>query len=106
MDEQIIFSLLEQKNFKELKPILAEMNGADVAHILSEVDENELPVVFRLLPKDLAAETFVEMDSDLQELLIGRFSDKELKQIMDELYVDDAVDLIEEMPASLVRRIL
>ncbi len=106
MDEQIIFSLLEQKNFKELKPILAEMNGTDVAHILSEIDENDLPVVFRLLPKDLAAETFVEMDSDLQEILIRRFSDKELKQIMDELYVDDAVDLVEEMPANLVRRIL
>ncbi len=106
MDEEIIFSLLEQKNFKELKPILAEMNGADVAQVLADVSETDLPIVFRLLPKDLAAETFVEMDSDMQESLVRRFSDKELKQIVEELYVDDAVDLIEEMPASLVRRIL
>lgn len=106
MDFEILFSLLEQKNVKELRPILAAMNPADIALFLTEVDETNLPIVFRLLPKDLAAETFVEMDSDLQELLIASFSDKELKLIMDELFIDDTVDIIEEMPANVVRRIL
>lgn len=106
MDKEILFSLLEQKNIKELRPIMAAMNPADIALFLSEVDEENLPLVFRLLPKDLAAETFVEMDSDLQELLIASFSDKELKIIVDELFLDDTVDIIEEMPANVVRRIL
>jgi len=106
MDKEILFSLLEQKNVKELRPILAAMNPADIALFLSEVDKVNLPLVFRLLPKDLAAETFVEMDSDLQELLISSFSDKELKIIIDELFLDDTVDIIEEMPANVVRRIL
>ncbi|MCI5790694.1 MAG: magnesium transporter [Clostridiales bacterium] len=106
MDKEVLLSLLEQKNIKELRPILAAMNPADIALFLSEVDEENLPLVFRLLPKDLAAETFVEMDSDLQELLISSFSDKELKIIIDELFLDDTVDIIEEMPANVVRRIL
>lgn len=106
MDKEVLLSLLEQKNIKELRPILAAMNPADIALFLSEVDEENLPLVFRLLPKDLAAETFVEMDSDLQELLIASFSDKELKIIIDELFLDDTVDIIEEMPANVVRRIL
>ena len=106
MDEEILYSLLEQKNVRELKPILDAMNPADIAQFLSEVDEKDLPIVFRLLPKDLASETFVEMDPDLQELLIAGFSDRELKIIIDELFLDDTVDLIEEMPANVVNRIL
>lgn len=106
MDEEILYSLLEQKNVRELKPILDAMNPADIAQFLSEVDEKDLPIVFRLLPKDLASETFVEMDPDLQELLIASFSDRELKLIIDELFLDDTVDLIEEMPANVVNRIL
>lgn len=106
MDEEIIFSLLEQKNIRELRPILVAMNPADIAQVLSDVDETDLALVFRLLPKDLAAETFVEMDSDMQEHLIATFSDKELKLIIDELFLDDTVDIIEEMPANVVRRIL
>ena len=86
MDEEILYSLLEQKNVRELKPILDAMNPADIAQFLSEVDEKDLPIVFRLLPKDLASETFVEMDPDLQELLIASFSDRELKLIIDELF--------------------
>ena len=65
-----------------------------------------LPLIFRLLPKELAAEAFVEMDADLQELLIQGFSDNELKEVLDELYLDDAVDIVEEMPANVVKRIL
>lgn len=106
MDEEILFSLLEQKNIKELRPILVAMNPADIAQFLGEVEEEDLPLLFRLLPKDLAAETFVEMDPDLQEHLIATFSDRELKLIVDELFLDDTVDIIEEMPANVVRRIL
>lgn len=106
MDEEKLFPLLENKNIKELRPLLVAMNPADIAHFLGEIDEEELPVVFRLLPKDIAADTFVEMDSDMQELLISSFSDRELKLIIDDLFVDDTVDIIEEMPANVVRRIL
>lgn len=106
MDEEILFSLLEKKNIKELRPILVSMNPADIAQFLGEVEEADLALVFRLLPKDLAAETFVEMDSDMQEHLIATFSDRELKLIIDELFLDDTVDIIEEMPANVVRRIL
>ena len=74
--------------------------------ILAELSADRLPLVYRLLPKELAAETFVEMDPEEQELLIQSFSDTELKEVLDELYVDDTVDLIEEMPASVVKRIL
>lgn len=106
MDKEILFSLLEQKNIRELRPILIAMNPADLALFLMEVKEIDLPVVFRLLPKDLAAETFVEMDREMQEILISSFSDRELKVIIDELFIDDTVDIIEEMPANVVKRIL
>ncbi|MBQ2697679.1 MAG: magnesium transporter, partial [Clostridia bacterium] len=78
----------------------------DIAVLFDDLDKSILPLLFRLLPKELAAETFVEMDSDAQEMLIRGFSDSELKEVIDELYLDDAVDLIEEMPANVVRRIL
>jgi magnesium transporter len=82
------------------------MIAADVAVIMQEIEQEQLPLLFRLLPKELAAETFVEMDSDLQEMLIRGFSDNELKDVVDELYVDDAADIVEEMPANVVKRIL
>lgn len=106
MDEEILFSLIKEKNIKELRPILAAMNAVDIAQLLADVSKEDLPVVFRLLPKDLAADSFVEMDTDMQELLITSFSDKELKIILDELFIDDTVDIIEEMPANVVKRIL
>ena len=101
-----ILDFLEQKKFAQLKPLLSALEPADLAEIFSELSEVDLPVVFRLLPKELAAEAFVEMNSSQQELLIRSFSDKELKLILDELFVDDTVDIIEEMPANVVRRIL
>ncbi len=101
-----ILDYLEEKKFSLLKPLLAELEPADLAEIFAELDEKDLPIVFRLLPKELAAEAFVEMNSAQQELLIRSFSDKELKLILDELFVDDTVDLIEEMPANVVKRIL
>ena len=82
------------------------MNPSDIASIFDELEEEHLPLLFRLLPKEQAAETFVEMDPEAQELLIRGFSDSELREVLDELYVDDAVDIVEEMPANVVRRIL
>ncbi|MCD8116305.1 MAG: magnesium transporter [Oscillospiraceae bacterium] len=104
--EATISALAEQKKYPALRDILVTMNPADVAALFDELEEHTLPLLFRLLPKDQAAETFVEMDTDTQELLIRGFSDSELKEVVDELYVDDAVDLVEEMPANVVKRIL
>lgn len=101
-----IEALIESKKYSTLKEIFVTMQPADIALTLGELEENRLPLMFRLLPKELAAETFIEMDPEEQELLIRGFSDAELKEVVDELYVDDAVDLIEEMPANVVRRIL
>ena len=101
-----LLTLLEEKKYPTVKEILVTMNPADIASAFEEMDESRLPVLFRLIPKELAAETFVEMESDLQELLIRGFSDNELKEVLDELYVDDAVDIVEEMPANVVKRIL
>ena len=104
--ESTLSALIEGKKYAALRDILVTMNPADVAAVFEETDELALPLLFRLLPKELAAETFVEMEPELQELLIRGFSDSELKEVIDELYVDDAVDIVEEMPANVVQRIL
>ena len=101
-----VSKLLDNKEYHKLKAYLNDLNPADIASLLAEIPEEKLPVVFRLLGKDLASETFVEMDDETQEFLIHGFSDSELKEVVDELFVDDAVDLIEEMPANVVKRIL
>ena len=106
MLEERILGLIEGKKFGLLKEMLSEINPVDLALIFAEVTEKDLPVIFRILPKELAAEVFVEMDSDMQQLLIEAFSDKELREVMDELFMDDTVDIIEEMPASVAKRIL
>lgn len=98
--------LLTEKKYAALRDILATMNASDIAALFDEIEQDKLPRLFRLLPKELAAETFVEMDADAQELLILGFSDNELKEVVSELYVDDAADLVEEMPANVVKRIL
>ena len=104
--EKTLLRLLELKKYQSLRDIMATMNPSDIAEILSELDERQLPLVFRLLPKELAAEAFAEMEPEPQELLIRSFSDTELKQVLSEMFVDDAVDMVEEMPANVVRRIL
>ncbi len=104
--EDKILELLTQRKFTELKVVLSEINPADLVEYLDAIPQNELLLVFRILPKELAAETFVEMDSDMQMQLITAFSDKELRDMLAELFVDDAVDIIEEMPASVAKRIL
>lgn len=103
---ELLEELLRNKKWQELKAILAEMNEQDIAELFMELGERDLTLIYRLLPKELAAEVFVNMEPEYQEMLIRAFSDTELREVLDELYVDDAVDLIEEMPATLVKRIL
>ena len=104
--EKALIRMMEDKKYSTLRDILATMNPSDVAAIFAGLKDEKIPVMFRLLPKELAAETFVEMETEDQELLIRGFSDNELKEVLDELYVDDAADLVEEMPANVVKRIL
>ena len=104
--ENTLQTLLAEKKYTTIRDILVTMNPADIAAVFSGCKTEQLPLLFRLLPKELAAESFVEMESDQQEALIRGISDKELRQVMDELYVDDAVDIVEEMPANVVQRIL
>ena len=104
--EKALLHMLEEKKYATLRDILATMNPSDVAGVFSNLEEKQIPLMFRLLPKEQAAETFVEMEPDAQELLIRGFSDNELKEVLDELYVDDAADIVEEMPANVVKRIL
>ena len=106
MMEKALRHMLEEKKYQTLRDLLVTMNPSDVAGVFAGLEERQIPLLFRLLPKELAAESFVEMESDAQELLIRSFSDNELKEIVDELYVDDAAELVEEMPANVVGRIL
>ena len=104
--EKALRQMLEDKKYNTLRDILITMNPSDIAAVFAGLKDEKIPVMFRLLTKELAAETFVEMEPDDQELLIRGFSDNELKEVLDELYVDDAADLVEEMPANVVKRIL
>lgn len=97
---------LKEKKYVAAGNILKDMEPADIAILLEECTKEEVLLLYRILPKELAAEVFVEMDGDTQEQLIKAFSDRELKEVLDELYMDDTVDIIEEMPASVVKRIL
>ena len=106
-ESEEIIELLSARNFSLLKPLVSSMNAIDLAKVFEDIKEqSDLTLLFRILPKDLASETFVEMDSDLKETLIHTLNDKELRAVMDELFLDDTVDLIEEMPASVVKRVL
>ncbi len=104
--ENTLQALLNEKKYTTIRDIMITMKPVDIAAVFSGVETDKLPLLFRLLPKELAAESFVEMESDQQEALIRGISDSELRQVMDELYVDDAVDIVEEMPANVVQRIL
>lgn len=101
-----IKALLLLKKYSELRGVLNDMNPADIALIFEELPEEKIPILFRLISKDAAAQTFSFMESDKQEMLIKGFSDNELKEVFEELYVDDAADIVEEMPANVVKRIL
>lgn len=101
-----ISSLYNNKSYSKIKEILSEFNPADIAVLFDEFSSEQRLLFFRLLPKEEAAETFVELENDTQEALIRAFSDNELREVIDELYLDDTVDIIEEMPATIVKRIL
>ena len=104
--EKALLAMLEDKKYSTLRDILITMNPTDIAGLFDGLEEKQIPLMYRLLPKELAAETFVEMETEAQELLIRGFSDNELKEVLEELYVDDAADIVEEMPANVVKRIL
>ena len=106
LDLEKALEYAEAKNVTELKAILRDAEPADIAALFDMIPQEQLPVVFRLLNKELAAEVFVEMDPDSQEHLILTFTDNELRGILDEIYLDDTVDILEEMPANVVTRIL
>ena len=106
-DLDLLLELTSQKQFRRLKELLAEMNEVDIAEFLDELEPEQQAVVFRLVPRQLAAEVFTYLEnSEDQEKLINALSDKELRAVLDELYLDDAVDIIEEMPANVVSRML
>ena len=105
MQEKIL-QLLEDRKYGEIAALVKDMNPADAAAMLQELPESKMPLVFRLLPKELAAETFAYMEGDAQEVLIQGFTDKELDEVIGEMFLDDAVDMIEEMPANVVKKIL
>ncbi len=98
--------LLRSKQYAALRDLLLPMEPADIAAMLEESGEESMPLLYRLLPKELAAEVFVELEADSQEMLINGFSNNELKEVLDELYLDDVADIVEEMPATVVIRIL
>ena len=104
--EKTILTLLDEKKYQTLKDILVTMEPSDIVAVFEELKEEKVPLLFRLLPKETAAEVFAELEPDWQELLIKGFSDTELREVVNELYVDDAADLVDEMPANVVKRIL
>ena len=101
-----IIDNVENKKFSSLKPLLAEMEPADIAELINDIDKEKVIIIFRLLPKDLASEVFVEMNIDRQKMLINSFTDTEFSNIINDLFVDDTLDIIEEMPSNVVIRIL
>ena len=104
--QKALLKMLEEKKYATLRDILVTMNPSDIAGLFEDLEEKQIPLMFRLLTKEQAAETFVEMEPEAQELLIRGFSDNELKEVLDELYADDAAEIVEEMPANVVKRIL
>lgn len=106
MDKDIFIRLLAQREFKAVRSILDVMNEVDIASLLSTLSDKELALAFRLIPKDKAAEVFSNMDTSMQTYLVTMFTEKELKELLDDLYMDDTVDMLEELPANLVKRIL
>ena len=101
-----IKDMLRRKQYAAVRDLLLPLEPPDIAMLLEESGPELMPLLYRLLPKETAAEVFVELEPESQEMLINGFSNTELKEVLDELYLDDAVDIVEEMPASVVIRIL
>ncbi len=106
LEAEDLLELLLQKKYTEFMKEIDTYNPVDAAEFLSTLSENKISLAFRLLKKDIAAEVFAELDSDLQEQIIMRLSDKEIGEMLEELYIDDAVDMLEEMPANVVKRVM
>lgn len=107
MENQILVDLLQTRKYKTARDIFEVMNAIDIASVLSDLEENkELAVAFRLIPKDKAADVFTEMSDSMQAYLINAFTESELRDILEDLYLDDTVDILEDLPANLVTRIL
>ena len=106
MDKDIFVTLLTQHQFKAVRSILDVMNEVDIASLLSDLNDKELALAFRLIPKDKGAEVFANMNNSMQTYLVEMFTEKELRELLDDLYMDDTVDMLEELPANLVIRIL
>ena len=106
MIKEQILALLEERKFKELKELLETVHPVDIAEMLEDISKKQMILIFRLLAKEEAADVFTDMNSDMREYLINTLTDSELEEVMDEMYVDDTVDVLEEMPANVVDRLL
>ena len=106
MDREQLLTMLEERKFKELKDVLENMHPFDISELMEELEDKQVILLFRLLTKDDAAETFTEMNADMREVLLNALTDSEIKEFMDEMYLDDTVDVLEEMPANVVDRLL
>ena len=104
--KEILFDLVSRKQFRQLKEKLCDMNEFDIASFMEELDSEKQIIVFRMLPKELASDVFACLEVDTQGHIINGITDKELAYIIEELYVDDAVDMLEELPATVVKRVL
>ena len=104
--KEVLFDLVSRKQFRQLKDELCEMNEFDIAYFLEELDSEKQIIIFRMLPKELASDVFACLEVETQEHIINSITDKELAYIIEELYVDDAVDMLEELPATIVKRVL
>ena len=106
MEKENLLHLLQNRQFKQVREILENMNEVDMAEILSDFEDKEMAFVFRLIPKDKAAEVFANLEDAMQSYLVEIFSEKELEDLLDDLYMDDTVDMLEDLPANLVSRVL
>ena len=105
-EKEKLLNLAEEKKYRHLKEALLEINEVDIASFMEELDSEKTVIVFRMLPKALATDVFAELPAESQSHIINSITDKELSEIVEDLYVDDAVDMLEDMPANVVKRIL
>ena len=105
-EKEKLLRLAEEKKYRQLKEALLEINEVDIASFMEELDSEKTVIVFRMLPKALATDVFAELPAESQSHIINSITDKELSEIVEDLYVDDAVDMLEELPATVVRRVL
>ena len=106
VDEKLLRKLLEEKKYRELRDVLSEMNTVDIAWLMDDMEDEDSLRIFRILPKNMAADVFADLEIDDQQYIIQSLSEKEASSIIDNMMADDATDLLEEMPANIVKKIL